>query len=535
MCYFGYLEGIGMAVNRSKTDTTYFGKKSEPCSIKIDEEIKKTQSIDEVPSVVIRDLSIALTLPLTWLFNKIVETGLVPNAWKISRIVPTFKKGKKDLINYYRPVSNTSSLSKVFENCLIQKIGGLMQYDELMGSHQFAYRPGCSTVTACLSLQDFIATEMDMGNKVIMYSTDLTSAFDLLRPSILVKNMLSMGLPKRLITIIYDFLNNRTGFVDVNNTFNDLKCIPLGCVQGSVLGPFLFNIYTRGLEQLITSNVEKSKAFAYADDVYVGISVPPNSLAEAKPMVEQIFGNHKKWLESLGMICNATKTELIVFGNTGDQWSMTVGSETINASNTIKILGLTFEKHLRWGQHVAIALKKANSMTCSLRVLNNILSWKSHRQIIHSLFISKLMYGSQVWAGCINSIDTRKINTVLFKVMRVHCKDNARILRNSQLCEISNMRTFNSMRIIFDAVMLHSLVSNPLSTNLTLRLIEQSSVSSRYPSKLIFFDYSRKKVGSTSFVNRAKKISATIPFDWLDQTKDAFTWKMKRNTLNFIT
>jgi len=137
------------------------------------------------------------------------------------------------------------------------------------------------------------------------------------------------------------------------------------------------------------------------------------------------------------------------------------------------------------------------------------------------------MYGSQVWAGCINSIDTRKINTFLFKEIRVHCKGHGKTLRNSQLCDISNLRTFNSMRVVFNAVMLHSLIRNPINTTIKLCLIEQPSFSSRYPSKPISFDYSLKRVDSTSFVNRAKKISDLIPFDWSDLTKGAFKCKMK--------
>jgi len=169
-------------------------------------------------------------------------------------------------------------------------------------------------------------------------------------------------------------------------------------------------------------------------------------------------------------------------------------------------------------------------MTYSIRVLKNILPRKIHRQIIHSFFISKLMFGSQVWAGCINSIDSRKINTVLFKIMRVHCKDHGRTLRNSKLCELSNLRTFSSMRDVFDAVMLqkphkhhHCITSNWIVIFLF-----------QIPFKTIFFDYSLKRVGSTSFMNRANKISELIPFDWSDLTKGAFKWKMKLTTPNFI-
>jgi len=213
---------------------------------------------------------------------------------------------------------------------------------------------------------------------------------------------------------------------------------------------------------------------------------------------------------------------------------MTAGSETIAASDTIKILGLNFDKNLKWGRHVSNTIKKANSSTYSLRVLNSILTRKHFKQIIHAFFISKLMYGSQIWAGCINASDTRRINTLLFKIMRLYCKDHNRTLTNRELCLTSGLRTFNSMRIVTDAVMLHNLFVTPINTNLTLRLIEQCSFNSRYPQRPFFFDYSVKQVGRNSFINRAKRIAELIPFTWPDMSRATFKFQMKTVTPNHI-
>jgi len=67
-----------------------------------------------------------------------------------------------------------------------------------MGVHQHAYRADCSTVTACITLHDHIAMELDAGKKVVLYSTDLSSAFDLLRPGLFIKNLIDLGVPRAL-------------------------------------------------------------------------------------------------------------------------------------------------------------------------------------------------------------------------------------------------------------------------------------------------------------------------------------------------
>ncbi len=45
----------------------------------------------------------------------------------------------------------------------------------------------------------------------------------------------------------------------------------------------------------------------------------------------------------------------------------------------------------------------------------------------------------------------------------------------------------------------------------------------------IFNDYSRKKIGRTGFVNRAKYIAELLPFEWLNLIDTSF-----RRNLNLI-
>jgi len=125
------------------------------------------------------------------LFNNIMDSGKVPKAWKVSKIIPIHKKGAKNQVSNYRPVSNISSLSKVFERCMIDRLKET-NGDILLCEHQHAFRKGSSTVTAGLTIQDYIAGELDNNKIVLAYSADLTAAFDLLRPKLLVKNLLEL-------------------------------------------------------------------------------------------------------------------------------------------------------------------------------------------------------------------------------------------------------------------------------------------------------------------------------------------------------
>ena len=67
---------------------------------------KKCEGFDRVPVCVIKDARLPLLDPLCKLFKNIYATGQLPEQWKVSKIVPIFKKGCKTKIENYRPIAN---------------------------------------------------------------------------------------------------------------------------------------------------------------------------------------------------------------------------------------------------------------------------------------------------------------------------------------------------------------------------------------------------------------------------------------------
>jgi len=163
-----------------------------------------------------------------------------------------------------------------------------------------------SMTTACMVIQDYVATELDKNKIVLMYSADLSSAFDLLIPSQLATRLIELNIPSRIFKCIHNYLLDRSGFVDVNGKVCDLKSIPFGCVQGSILGPALFNIYTSKLQSFTAG----AFSVGYADDTYIGISCDKDKLAESLIRLHQIANNHIEWISSLGMVINKKKNRI---------------------------------------------------------------------------------------------------------------------------------------------------------------------------------------------------------------------------------
>ena len=86
---------------------------------------KKCDGFDRLPNCVLCDCRVTLLTLLASLFDKIYKTGVIPDQWKVSKVVPIFKKGNKDEIENYRPIANLCSTTKIFEKLILKQIRNL--------------------------------------------------------------------------------------------------------------------------------------------------------------------------------------------------------------------------------------------------------------------------------------------------------------------------------------------------------------------------------------------------------------------------
>jgi len=130
-----------------------------------------------------------------------------------------------------------------------------------------------------------------------------------------------------------DFLSSRTFQVELNGTISSKRQLKAGCLQGSILGPRLFTLDFRNLNNLDY----KSKMVAYADDTYVSIS------ETVKQKIISAMGNHDEYLRTIGIKTNVSKTELILFKRAQPIIDkITVNGSEIASKENIKVLGIKF-------------------------------------------------------------------------------------------------------------------------------------------------------------------------------------------------
>ena len=67
---------------------------------------------------ILKEASSQVAKPLTILFQKSLNTGILPKEWKLGTVVPIFKKGKRQDPGNYRTVSLTAVPCKLIETLI---------------------------------------------------------------------------------------------------------------------------------------------------------------------------------------------------------------------------------------------------------------------------------------------------------------------------------------------------------------------------------------------------------------------------------
>ena len=103
-------------------------------------------------------------------------SGKVPTEWKYALVVPVHKKGRKEEVTNYRPISLLYVISKVVERCVYVKLKEHLCafFDPV----QHGFLQGRSTVTQLLTFYHEIGQALDEGLQSDIVFLDLAKAFD---------------------------------------------------------------------------------------------------------------------------------------------------------------------------------------------------------------------------------------------------------------------------------------------------------------------------------------------------------------------
>ena len=224
----------------------------------------KSPGPDNVHPMFLRETAHAIALPLSLIFNKSLDEGVLPDDWKCANVTPIYKKGPKSDAENYRPISLTSTVCKVLESIIKEQMTKYLDSNSIITECQHGFVAGRSCLTNLLEVFEDWTQCLDEGYGIDVIYLDYRKAFDTVPHQRLIHKLQLLGFEGKLLTWLQSFLANRLMRVVVNGHFSAWLEVMSGVPQGSVLGPLLFLIFVNDLPDWIKTNI-----CMFADDTKI--------------------------------------------------------------------------------------------------------------------------------------------------------------------------------------------------------------------------------------------------------------------------
>ena len=246
---------------------------------------------------------------VTDLFNSSLVSSILPHCFKSAFVTPILKKRCLDHIdlNNYRPVSNLCFIAKILEKLVLSQVSSYLNSHNLYNTCQSAYRPGHSTETALLKVDNDLFLSPSKGNISVLAMLDFSSAFDTIDHPCLVHRLhTDFGFTDAVLQWISSYQTDRTHYVSLSNHCSAHAPVHSGVPQGSILGPILFTMYIKPLSAIIDSHSIIQHSFA--DDIQLQMSAPPDKISELLHSMQSCISDVKALATANMLKLNDNKT-----------------------------------------------------------------------------------------------------------------------------------------------------------------------------------------------------------------------------------
>jgi hypothetical protein len=135
--------------------------------------VSQTHGYDEISNNILKACKTYISSPLSCLCNRVLFEGVFPDRLKYAKIIPVYKKGDKNNLSNYRPISILTSFNKILEKVIYRRL--LKHLNIILSKHQFGFRANMGTDIAIFSLISGICDQSCVLNAVYITASTLQS------------------------------------------------------------------------------------------------------------------------------------------------------------------------------------------------------------------------------------------------------------------------------------------------------------------------------------------------------------------------
>ena len=397
-----------------KTKSIYFTPVTESEIMTIIEKLhnKNSHGHDGLSNKFIKSNKTALCKLLHILFNTSLESGIFPESYKKSNVVPLFKSKNKFNVTNYCPISLLPLISKILEKVAYCRTDNFLGANDQIFISQYGFHSGHSCENAVSELASEILKGRNNNKNTKALFLDLSKAFNTLDHDLLLRKLEIYGIRGTALDWFRSYLKSQSLHVKCfdkligNFVYSDNYDLEYGTPQGSCLGPLLFLINTNDLHL----NLLFTNCLLFADDTTIYCT--HENLNYLKFCIEHDLSIISDWFRANGLTLNLEKSVCIFFPCKNRQGNENLYINLENMSipfiTQTNFFGIWIDNQLNWNHHFCILIQKLKQLKL-LKLSHHILNVHTKRISYFAQCFSHLKYGIILWG---NSISNSQLSSI---------------------------------------------------------------------------------------------------------------------------
>ena len=343
-------------------------------------DINKATGSDGIPVRLLKETADQISPSLARSFNKSLRLGIFPGDWRLANIVPIFRKGKRDFVENYFPISLFPVISNVLERCVL---AGLRDHiSHLISREQYdGFLAGRSCVTQLTRVLHYIGGQLDAGKQIDIIYLDMSKAFYKVDHTKLLGRLHQYSITGKLHDWFRSYLQGRKQQVTVLKATSRELPVTSGAPQASLLGPIMFLLFVDDLP----NTVKTSRVACYTDDTEIFKSI--DSITDCNALQSDL-NDLVCWSELSGLIFNQSKCkyQCITRKKSPVQPTNNINETPLEYCDAEKDLGVWVSSKLTSTNKCLNSVRKPiNSLALCAELLGTC---KAPKRVVYFIFLS---------------------------------------------------------------------------------------------------------------------------------------------------